>query len=99
MFAGRQVGVFLEMFRAQRLGNRIFTAEPFAEVNQFAALGTKRRELSRRPVAGFFTGRASDFGAAHLITLQSVPGWWTKANRNFQECLRFRRASDQPGLP
>ena len=40
MFARRQVGVFLEMFRLERFGNGVLAAEPFAEVNQLAALRT-----------------------------------------------------------
>src|SRR5689334_6217266 len=51
MFARRQIGVFFEMFRPQRLGNGVFAAKPFAEVNQFATLGAKRPEFSREPVA------------------------------------------------
>ena len=60
MFARRQVGVFFKMFRAQRLGNDVLAAEPFSQVNQFAALGTKRPELPGEPVAGFFADRAFD---------------------------------------
>jgi hypothetical protein len=33
-----QVSKFFQMFRPQWLGNDMFAAEPFAKVNQFAAL-------------------------------------------------------------
>jgi hypothetical protein len=44
----------------QRLGNDVLAAKPFAEVNQLAALRTKRPEFTGEPVAGFFAGRAFD---------------------------------------
>ena len=60
MFARRQVGEFLKMFRAQRLGNGVFAVEPFAEVNQLAALRAERPEFPGQPVAGLFARRAFD---------------------------------------
>jgi len=57
MFARRQAGVFLKMLRAQRLGNHVPAAEPFAEVNQLAAVRTKRAVLSGQPVAFLFANR------------------------------------------
>jgi hypothetical protein len=71
MFAGRQVGIFFKMFRAQWLGNRVFTAEPFAEVNQLAPLRAKWPELSGEPVAGFFAGGAFDLRIIIWFPLQS----------------------------
>ena len=58
MFAVWQVGKLFKKLRAQRLGNGMFGVEPFAEVHQLAALGTKRSELSSEPAAGFFARRA-----------------------------------------
>ena len=60
MFARRQVGEFFKMLRPQRLGDGVLAAEPFAEVDQFAALGTKWPVFSGKPVAGFFASRAFD---------------------------------------
>ena len=57
MSARRQIGVFLKMLRAQRLGNHVLAAEPFAEVNQPAAMRTKRAVRSGKPVAFLFANR------------------------------------------
>ena len=57
MFARRQIRVFFKMLRTQRFGNGVLAAEPFAEVNQLAALGAKWPELSRKPIAAFFARR------------------------------------------
>ena len=57
MFARRQAGVFLKMLRAQRLGNHVFALEPFAEVNQPAAMRTKRAMHPGQPVAFLFANR------------------------------------------
>ena len=72
MLAGRQVGILRKMFRAQRLGDDVLAAEPFAEVNQLAALRAKRPEFSGEPVAGFFARRTFDARAGFIgFRLQS----------------------------
>jgi len=38
MFSRRQFGKLLQVFRAQGIGNRVFFAEPFAEVNKLATM-------------------------------------------------------------
>lgn len=58
MFAGQQIGVFFKMFRAQRFGNDVLVIKPLAEVNELAAMGTKRRVFSGGPVTGFLAGWA-----------------------------------------
>ena len=60
MFTRRQVRIFLKMFRLERLGNGVLAAEPFAEVNQPAALRAERPEFLGEPVAGLFAGGAAD---------------------------------------
>jgi hypothetical protein len=66
MFAGRQVCVFFKMLRPQRFGNGVLAAEPFAEVNQLAAMRTKRAVSPGKPVATFLAGGTSDLHrAAH----------------------------------
>src|ERR1700733_1414387 len=56
------------MLRVERLGNRVFAAEPFSQINQPAAFGTKRPEFSSKPIAGFFAGWTFDFcGGFHLV--------------------------------
>ena len=57
MVTRRQAGVFLKMLRAQRLGNNVFAAEPFAKVNQLAATRTKRPVRPGKPVAFLFANR------------------------------------------
>jgi len=59
-FPARQTGMFPEMLRAQRFGNHMPTAEPFAEVNQPATARAKRPVVPDKPVAGFFADRTFD---------------------------------------
>ena len=47
MFTRRQVGELFKMFRPERLGNRVFGVEPFAEVNQLATVRAERPVFSR----------------------------------------------------
>ena len=54
MVTRRQAGVFLKMLRAQWPGNHVLAAEPLAEVNQLAAVRTKRAARSGKPVAFLF---------------------------------------------
>jgi hypothetical protein len=54
MFARRQSGEFLKIFRAQRLGNDVLAAEPFAKVNQFASVRAERPVFPGKPVPGPF---------------------------------------------
>jgi hypothetical protein len=51
MFAGRQIGEFLEMLWFQGLRNDVFPAEPFPEIDQTATLRTEGGVLSCQPVA------------------------------------------------
>ena len=60
MLARRQFGKLFKMLGTQRLGNGMFAAKPFAQVNQLAALRTERAEFSSEPVASFFASRAFD---------------------------------------
>jgi hypothetical protein len=48
---------FLEVPGLQGLGNSVFFSEPFAEVNQFAALGAKRSVTTLEPFPHPFAGR------------------------------------------
>ena len=57
MVARRQAGVFFKMLRAQRFGNHVFAAEPFAKINQLAAVRTKRAVRPGQPVAFLFANR------------------------------------------
>ena len=57
MFAGLQLSEHFKMFRAQRFGNNMFGIKPFAQVNELAALRTKRPKLAGKPVAGLVAGR------------------------------------------
>jgi hypothetical protein len=59
MFARRQPGEFLKMFRAQRLRNDVLAAKPFAKVNQLAPMRTKRPIFPGKPIAGFFASGAN----------------------------------------
>lgn len=54
VIASGKVCVFLQMFGTQGFRNRVFAAEPFAEVNQLAAVRTKRRMLAVQPVPSLF---------------------------------------------
>jgi hypothetical protein len=71
VFAGRQVGVFLKVFRAQRFGDGVLGVEPFAEVYELATLGAERPEWSGKPVAGFLAGGASGLRLVISFPLQS----------------------------
>ena len=51
MLTGRKIGEFLEMFWFQGFGDDVFTTEPFAEVNQTAALRTEGGIFPSQPVA------------------------------------------------
>jgi hypothetical protein len=60
MLAGWQIGVFLKMCRAQRFGNGVLAAEPFAEVNQLATVRAERPVFSGEPVTALFADWAFD---------------------------------------
>src|SRR6476660_8663327 len=49
VIARRQFGVAFEVLGPQRFGNRMLSAEPFAEVHQPAAAGTERTVRTREP--------------------------------------------------
>jgi len=46
----------------------MFAAEPFAKVNQLAAMGTKRIVFTGEPIAGLFAGRAFDRRYGYLVS-------------------------------
>lgn len=60
MFAGRQVGIFFEVIRSQRLADGVFLGEPFAQIYQLAALRAKRTVFSIKPRAHLAARRAFD---------------------------------------
>src|ERR1035437_7282450 len=72
IFTGRQVGVFFKMLRLERFGNGVFAVEPFTEINELAALRTKRGELPGQPVAGLFAGRAFGWPHGYLVSVATV---------------------------
>ena len=57
MFARRQAGVSFKILRAQWLGNHVFAAGPFAEINQLAAVRTKRTLHPGKSAAFLFANR------------------------------------------
>jgi len=71
-----QIGVFFKMFRAQRLGNHMLAAQPFAEINQFTAVRAKRAVLSGKPIALLFAGWTDDFGAAFTHRYLAINMWF-----------------------
>ena len=73
MFARRKFGVLFQVFRAERFGNRVFLAEPFAEVNESATLGAKRAEAAVKPVAALLADGTFDGGKlVHLIPVRGL---------------------------
>jgi hypothetical protein len=76
MLARRQVGEWLEVFRAERFGNDVFAAEPFAEINQLAPVRAERTEFSREPVAGLFARRAFDCAHGGFYWLAMTGACW-----------------------
>ena len=61
------------MFRAQRLGNGVFFAQPFAEINELATFGAEWRERSVQPIAGLFArGTFELFGVAHERNIAGI---------------------------
>src|SRR5258708_21956295 len=54
MLPGGQVRVFLEMLRPQRLADRVLLVEPFAQVNEFAAMRAEGPIGALEPVAFLF---------------------------------------------
>jgi hypothetical protein len=72
MVAWGQVGVFFKVLRFEWFGNGVFAAEPFAEINQLAAMGAKRPVLAGKPVAGLFAGRALDRPHSYLVSDTTV---------------------------
>ena len=60
MVARRQIGKLFQMLRAQWLGDVVFLAEPFAEINQLAAMRTERAILLCEPITAFLARRAFD---------------------------------------
>jgi hypothetical protein len=50
VFSRRQFRKLFEVFRAQWIGNGVFFAKPFAEVNQLATARTKRAVGTGEPI-------------------------------------------------
>src|SRR6266480_1746341 len=61
VFAWRQIGVFFEMPRPERFADGVLLIEPFAQVNELAALRAERPVATGKPVALFPARRAFDF--------------------------------------
>ena len=73
MLARRQFRVLFQMLRAQRFGDGVFLAEPFAQINQPAALGTKGPEVGGEPITALFANGAADVGQlAHFVSVARV---------------------------
>ena len=84
----------LQMFYFQRLGNRVFASQPFADVNEPAAVRTKRPVLARKPITLFPASRAGDPGAGPLThAWQSRYGPAASALCNPAKCVRSRPSS------
>jgi hypothetical protein len=80
MLSRRQVGVFFEVFRLKRFRNGVLAAEPFAEVNQFAAMRTERPVFSGEPIAFLFAGWTSNRShRSFMDDLQSMHDSWKTA--------------------
>jgi len=60
MAAGRQVSKSLHMLGAQRFGDHILFSEPFAQVDQTAALRAKRAIRTGKPITSLFARWAFD---------------------------------------
>ena len=60
MFARRQIGELLQVFGAQWRGDIVFLGEPFAEINQLAAMRTERAVFVCKPITAFLARRAFD---------------------------------------
>jgi hypothetical protein len=60
IFAGRKIFVIAKMIGPKRFGNSVFLAEPFAEIDQFAALGTERPKSRFKPCPFLLTSRTFD---------------------------------------
>ena len=54
MLPRRQVRIFLEVPRPQRLADRVLLTEPFAQVNEFAAMRAEWPIATGEPVALLF---------------------------------------------
>src|SRR4051812_46777416 len=61
-FLAGQVFVFREVVGAQRLGSLVFLAEPFAEIDQLAALRAERTHRRRVEIIGLPADGAGEFG-------------------------------------
>src|SRR5437879_12818020 len=61
MLARRQVRVFLKMLRPQRLADRVLLTEPFAQVNEFAAMRAEWPIGTGEPVALLFARGTFNF--------------------------------------
>ena len=66
MLAGRQVGIFFQVFRSKRTGNCVFLGEPFTQVNQLATVRAEWPILPGEPIARLPAGRTFHLnGPAH----------------------------------
>ena len=52
------------MLRLERVGNDMSARQPLAEINQFAAVRTKRAVWAGEPITGFPAGWTFDLGRA-----------------------------------
>ena len=61
-----QIGILLQVLRAQRFGNGVFAAQPFAQVNQLTAVRAERRIRSGLPITDLLARWALDLtGTLH----------------------------------
>lgn len=73
MLACRQIGVFFQMLRAKRLGNRMLLAEPLAQINQPATPGAKWPVTPGEPIALLFARWTLDLrGCTHRKALTGI---------------------------
>jgi hypothetical protein len=64
--SGSFVCQFIRQPFGQWFGNGVLTAQPFAQVNQFAAFGVKRPVFSCKLITLFPAGRTNDFYAPFI---------------------------------
>jgi len=101
MFAGRKLGKFIQMLRTQRFGNGVFLVEPFAKINQLAAMGTKRTMWPVEPGACLPADRTFDVRQrVHGCWVQKIRTKWhgvqRASGRSATQWNRVRNHNDGP---
>src|SRR5437870_325331 len=73
VIAGGKFFVFGEMAGAERLGNGMLFAQPFAEINELATMRTEWAVRSGEPLAFFLAGRTFVFAnGCHQVVRSRV---------------------------